>query len=191
MQGHACKDTACVTACVCHDFLLSALPRPYALPAQSYQLMGEIAQHAKYNRLQPAIQAFQSAVQEGVTLNPGVYNTLLYISSGGNNWEAYVRGKAITSVVAGVAAAPDAAAAAGGAAAATGEGLQADAAAATPMVAAAEDGSDATGGCLLTFTVQGSVKGSRRRSFAAVAGVKIYIYKRCAGVLGTWVVGVL
>lgn len=134
---------------------LPTLPRPYAHPAQSYQLMGEIAQHAKYNRLQPAIQAFQSAVQEGVTLNPGVYNTLLYISSGGNNWEAYVRGKTITPAVAGVAAAPDATAVAGGAAAAAGEEVQADAAAATtPTAAAAEDGSEAAGGCLMMGIVQ-------------------------------------
>lgn len=145
----------CLQHIVCHEFLTQPLSPPFpvrfhTMLVQSYQLMGEIAQHAKYNRLQPAIQAFQSAVQEGVTLNPGVYNTLLYISSGGNNWEAYVRGKTITPAVAGVAAAPDATAATGSGAAAAGEEVQADAAAATtPAAAAAEDGSDAAGGCVL------------------------------------------
>ena len=34
----------------------------------------------------------REAEQDGLHLNPGLYNALLYVTTGGNNWEHYARG---------------------------------------------------------------------------------------------------
>lgn len=47
--------------------------------------------NAKHNRLLSAMDSFQSAVNEGIALNSGLLNTLLYLAVGGSDWEVYVR----------------------------------------------------------------------------------------------------
>jgi hypothetical protein len=59
--------------------------------ARASQLYSEIAQNAKHNRLASAMDSFQSAVNEGIALNSGLLNTLLYLAVGGSDWEVYAR----------------------------------------------------------------------------------------------------
>ena len=59
--------------------------------ARASQLYGEIAMNAKHNRLAGAIDSFKTAMSEGIPLNSGLLNTLLYLAVGGGDWEVYAR----------------------------------------------------------------------------------------------------
>ncbi|KAG1673177.1 hypothetical protein FOA52_015288 [Chlamydomonas sp. UWO 241] len=63
--------------------------------AKMGKLFGSIAQHAKHNRLVPALAELASTAQENMPLNLGLFNTLLYLATGGNNWELYARGREV------------------------------------------------------------------------------------------------
>eukprot|EP00195_Chlamydomonas_chlamydogama_P011324 CAMPEP_0202898880 /NCGR_PEP_ID=MMETSP1392-20130828/7280_1 /ASSEMBLY_ACC=CAM_ASM_000868 /TAXON_ID=225041 /ORGANISM="Chlamydomonas chlamydogama, Strain SAG 11-48b" /LENGTH=681 /DNA_ID=CAMNT_0049584935 /DNA_START=125 /DNA_END=2170 /DNA_ORIENTATION=+ len=63
-------------------------------PARSrcQQLTRDIHQSAKDNNLKKAMILFEEAQQEAVKLPQSVFNTLMYLACGGNEWETYARG---------------------------------------------------------------------------------------------------
>jgi hypothetical protein len=50
------------------------------------QVVRAVQQAAKYNDLSAAMQLFASARAEGLQLPAHLYNTLLYLCSGGDRW---------------------------------------------------------------------------------------------------------
>ncbi|GAX83669.1 hypothetical protein CEUSTIGMA_g11094.t1 [Chlamydomonas eustigma] len=66
--------------------------------ARKYKVHGEIGQHAKHNNFKGALETFKEVVQEGLPLNLGLYNALLYVTTGGNDWECYTRGRVLPAL---------------------------------------------------------------------------------------------